>query len=478
MSRELITALQERRAQHKTELDKLLAEPTKDKRNLNETEAARFSELETEIRAIDTRVSELDTQITRDAEASQVAQRYLSAQTRVTSEPLTYQRGNGNSYFRDLGKATLQNDTEAAQRLARHAQELDVELPAREHRREQRAAEQMTALDRDLGVRGSASVFESRTNPNRTDGQGGYFVPPLWLVDEFIDLPRYGRPLANAVRNLALPTGTDSVNVPKIATGTRTGVQTADAGAVVSQDLTDTFVNAPVRTIAGQQDVAMQLLDQSPISFDEVIFSDLIADYNMQLDTQCWTGTGSSGQVLGVLNVSGVNAVTYTDASPTLPLMYPSLMKALSQVATKRKAMPNSVWQTPSRWFWMAAQLDGQSRPLVLPEANSPFNPALLQTGGDVEGPVGRLSNFPIMADGNIPNNLGGGSNEERIVAMRTSDIFLWEGAMKTRVLPEVLSGTLQVRFQLYNYAAFMANRRPESISVISGTGVIAPSGY
>jgi len=303
-------------------------------------------------------------------------------------------------------------------------------------------------------------------------------VPPLWLVDEYIDLPRFGRTFANTVRNMTLPPGTDSVNVPKVATGTATGVQTADAAAVTSQDLTDTFVSAPVRTIAGQQDVAIQLLDQSPVGFDEIVFADLIADYNQKLDTQCWSGSGSSGQLKGVLNVSGINAVTYTSTTPTLPEMYTPFMQALSLSATKRKMMPSAVFLTPSRWFWMASQLDSQNRPFILPETNAPFNPLALQTGGDVEGPVGRVLNFPLLADGNIPANLGAGTNEDRVATMRTSDLYLWEGSMRTRTLQEVLSGTLQVRFQVYNYAAFMPDRRPETISVISGTGLVAPTGF
>jgi hypothetical protein len=86
--------------------------------------------------------------------------------------------------------------------------------------------------------------------------------------------------------------------------------------------------------------------------------------------------------------------------------------------------------------------------------------------------------NFPLLADGNIPANLGAGTNEDRVVTLRTSDVFLWEGSMRSRVLAEVLSGTLQVRLQVYNYAAFMPDRRPETISVISGTGLVAPSGF
>ncbi|MGW1892140.1 phage major capsid protein [Streptomyces sp. NPDC002004] len=473
MSRALIEALMQRRAERKTELDQLLETPTSEKRNLHDDEQERFEAIEKEIRELDDRVKELDEQQTRDDQAAEVTKRYkLSTPGEgVTAEPLTYQRGSSHSYFIDLANSTLFNNGEARERLNRHGREMDVEMPKREKRRAERAEKELRGIDR-------GSVFEKRTNPNRTDGQGGYFVPPLWLVDEYIDLPRFGRTFANSVRNMDLPQGTDSVNVPKVATGTATGVQTADAGSVTSTDLTDTFVSAPVRTIAGQQDVAIQLLDQSPVAFDEVVFADLIADYNQKLDTQCLSGSGSSGQLKGVLNVSGINAVTYTDASPTLPETYAPLMQALSLSAKNRKMMPTAVFLTPSRWFWMASQLDSQNRPFILPETNAPFNPLALQTGGDVEGPVGRVLNFPLLADGNIPSNLGAGTNEDRIIAARTSDLYLWEGSMRTRVLQEVLSGTLQVRFQVYNYAAFMPDRRPETISVISGTGLIAPAGF
>lgn len=479
MSKAFIQALQTRRAERKTELARILETPTAEKRNLNEDEQVRFDAVEQEIREIDKRVAELHEQALADEKAAEVTKRYDLSQPGegVRSEPTTYDASNRHSYFLDLTRAELNRGDgdggvqAARERLTRHRQEVDTAMAKREAARSQRAERELRGLDR-------GSVFEKRVNPSRTDGQGGYFVPPDWLVGDYIDLPRFGRTLANSVRNLTLPTGTDTINIPKVATGSATGVQTADAGAVTSQDLTDTFVTAPVRTIAGQQDIALQLLDQSPVAFDEIVFADLIADYNQKLDIQCWNGSGVAGQLKGVLNVSGINAVTYTDASPTLPELYLPLMQALSLVAKNRKMMATATFMTPSRWYWAASQLDSQNRPLILPETNAPFNPLALQTGGDVEGPVGRVGSQPILADGNIPTNLGVGTNEERILAARTSDIFLWEGSMRTRVLTEILSGTLQVRLQVYNYAAFMADRRPEAISVISGTGLIAPSGF
>jgi HK97 family phage major capsid protein len=407
----------------------------------------------------------------------------------VTSEPMVYGRGSRSSYFLDLARSDLNRGDgdggvqAARDRLRRHAQELEVELPAREARREARAREQVMQID---GVRAEhrRSVFErgdveQRVNPNRTDGQGGYFVPPLWLVDQYIALARFGRQTANLCLGMDLPSGTDSINIPKVNTGTTTAAQTADNAAVSSTDLTDTFVNAPVRTIAGQQDLALQLLDQSPISFDQIVFTDLISDYNMRLDIQVINGSGTSGQHLGILNVSGVNSVTYTDASVTLPEMYPAFAQGASQVYKNRKLPATAAVIYPSTWYWATAQLDTTNRPLIVPPQVG-WNPAGTQmdlaTG---DGPAGMLSmGLPGYLDGNLPTNLGGGSNETRVIVARFPDLYLWEGSLRSRTLTEVLSGTLQVRFQVYAYSAFMAGRRPESISVLSGTGFIPQSGY
>jgi hypothetical protein len=37
-----------------------------------------------------------------------------------------------------------------------------------------------------------------------------------------------------------------------------------------------------------------------------------------------------------------------------------------------------------------------------------------------------------------------------------------------------VLGGTLQVRLQVLAYSAFISGRQPKSISIISGTGLVA----
>jgi HK97 family phage major capsid protein len=335
-----------------------------------------------------------------------------------------------------------------------------------------------------------ASPFERRVNPSRTDGQGGYFVPPLWLVDQYIKGLRAGRVAADLCRQMDLPQGTDSINIPKIATGTTTAVQTADGAAVSSTDFTDTVVTAPVRTIAGQQDVALQLVEQSPGQIvDQAILEDLTADYNMQVDRQVLTGTGANGQITGLLpvsNWSGANTVTWTSASPVGQSFNAALNASASKASYNRydlSALASVVH--PRRGFWYGSTLDGSSgtsgRPLVNPRDSAYNVVAIGESRLPAEGRIAGTSlGYGIYIDGNMPivataaGAVTGGTNDLALTA-HWDDLWLFEGQLRTRVLGEVLSGTLQVRFQVYSYVAFLA-RYGQSISVVLGTGLAAPT--
>ncbi|MYR84081.1 phage major capsid protein [Streptomyces sp. SID685] len=401
-----------------------------------------------ELRSFDERINELSEEAERSRTVTAGAAAVKRAQARVesVSEARTYERGNGRSYLQDLARVQLNMDADggARERLQRHAQDVAT---GPEYR--------------DL---------------NRTDGNGGYFVPPLWLMSQFVELARAGRAYANVVNTQPLPGGTDSINIPKVATGTATAVQTADNGAVQETDLTDTFINAPVRTIAGQQDVAIQLLDQSPVSFDEVIFRDLVADYATKVDLQVISGSGSSGQVTGVRNTSGITTVTYTDATPTVSKLYSKIADAVQRVHTLRYMSPTVIVMHPRRWAYLMAASDSNGRPLVVPDSGNPQN--AIGTLGAVASQqvVGQMHGLPVVTDPNMPTTLGASTTEDVIHVLRASDVLLYESGIRSRVLPEVGSGNLTVRLQVYGYLAFTAARYPSSVVEIGGTGLIAPT--
>lgn len=361
------------------------------------------------------------------------------SEVRVTSEEPVYRRDRPErSFFQDAYAARVMGDQDAAERLRRN----------------------------------TAQVAE-RYDLNSTDGTGGYFVPPAWLQDEFLVLARASRPFANAVRRLPLPPNTDSINIPGLATGAAVAAQ-SDLGAVQETDATDMAVTAPVRTIAGQQDFSRQLFDRSTPGVDAIIGADLEAAYNTQVDVQALNGSGSAPNARGVLNVAGVIGVTYTDASPTVPELYPKLADAIQQIHTNRFLSPTAIVMHPRRWAWFLASLDTAGRPLVTPYA--PSNAAGLIDRVGAESVVGSLHGLPVIVDASIPTNLGGGTNEDRILITRLEDLYLWEAGVNQATYFEVLSQNLAVRIQRWGYFAFSGERYPKATAVISGTGLVTPT--
>ncbi|MFF4360862.1 phage major capsid protein [Streptomyces sp. NPDC001604] len=407
--------------------------------------------LDSELKHLDERIQELSEEAERSATLTDGALAVQRARTRVESvrEGRTYEQGNGRSYLQDLARLQLNMDTtgEARERLMRHARDVAEAAASPEYR--------------DL---------------SRTDGAGGYAVPPLWLMSQYVELARAGRAYANLCNTQPLPAGTDSINIPKMATGTATAIQTADNGAVAETDLTDTSVTAPVRTIAGQQDVAIQLLDQSPISFDQIVFRDLVADYATKLDLQVISGSGSSGQVTGVRSTSGITTITYTSATPTVSQLYSKIADAVQRIHTLRFAPPSVIVMHPRRWAYLLAASDSNGRPLVVPDSGNPQNAAATLGAVAAQQVVGQMHGLPVVTDPSMPTALGAGTNEDVVHVVRASDLLLFESGIRSRVLPDVGSGTLTVRLQCYGYLAFTAARYPASVVEITGSGLAAPS--
>ena len=478
-----------------------------------------------ELAKLDERLSELRAQRDREARAAEarkgdpgpVGDPAAGPRHVVTSEPTVYGRGSGHSYFLDMARAEMRRGdgdgglNAAAERMKRHASEVDKQMPERRAAVERRAAkayeDAFTSDRRDRRAlaameRMGVSPFEREKRfISRTDGQGGYFVPPLWLIDEYIPYLRAGRVFADQWRSFPLPSGTDSINIPRVTLGTATGPQTSDGGPVPGRDMTDNFVNALVRTIAGQQDAAIQLLDQSPIAFDEIVFGDLMADLAMQLSAQLMLGSGTNGQLTGLFSAGTLGSSTGASASgwvvnnnadawtavSTTNNFYLSLGQLISTISRNRFRPPNGLITNPAVWYGMATAMDSQNRPLVVPQQQgNNFNQAAGDDGGPVaEGPVGHVLGLPWFIDPNIPLTFGGtaapyigaisngntapvpgsGGNPDYTPAIAAvwDDLYLWEGELRSRVLSEVLSGSLQVRFQVYAYYADMPNRYQNS---------------
>jgi len=447
-------AVEERNA-CKTRAEAVLRLAEEQKRSkLNDKEDAEFRKytdemrvLGAEIDGLDERITELTAEIERGGKIDKNLAAIRQAQSSIVSvrEQATYLKGNKRSYLQDIVKMNLNMDHDGGcrERLMRHAQDV--------------ATQPEYAEFRDL---------------DRTDGTGGYAIPPAWLMDQYIELARPGRAFANLVQNQPLPGGTDSINIPKVLTGTATAVQVTDNSKVQETDLTDGFINAPVRTIAGQQGLALQLIDQSPIAFDEVVFRDLVADHATKTDLQVLNGTGLNGQVKGVSATPGI--ISVAASAVTIQGVYAAIADAIQRIHSQRFMSPNVIVMHPRRWGWFLSLLDTTERPLFLPAANNGQNLAGLLSAVESQQVVGQMHGLPVVTDPNIATTLGTGTNEDAIYVMRASDVVLWESGIRTRVLQETRAENLTVLLQVYSYLAFSAERFPKSVAEI--TGLTAPT--
>jgi hypothetical protein len=361
-------------------------------------------------------------------------------QIRGINEPHTYRSDNNDrfSYFADLIHAK-RGDFAAQERLQRHSRE----------------------------VMASGAQMEKR-DVSTADPGAGVFVPPVYLSQMWAEMPREGRPFADALPNLPLPETGMSVTVPRVTTATTVAVQASEAATVSETDIDGTLLTVDVRTIAGQNDVSLQALERTLPGMDFLIFQDLRADYDEQLDTQLISGSGSSGQHRGIQNVSSINTVTYTDASPTSAELHGKIYEGISAVATNRFRNADTVLAHPRRTAWLAANLSASFPLYQLGNLN--------QAGGTQTGTgfVGNIGGLRVISDANISTAIA--TTQDEVYVLRTADLFLMEGPLRTRVFDDVLSGTLQVRLQVVAYSAFISGRQPKAIAQIRGTGLTTPT--
>lgn len=388
-----------------------------------------------------------------DAEHDMEARAGLRPAVRVGREALTYRPDTPEvSFFRDAFAMRSQDDFAARERLERNSREQAEVL---------RGAFPGVQF-RDVGTSAFAGL-----------------VVPQYLVDLVAPLARAGSPLVNAlVSKLPLPPEGLTVNVSRITTGAGVAAQATENAAVQETDVDDTLLTVNVRTYAGMQDVSRQALERGT-AIDRVIYSDLVRAYFTALDSALINADGTSGAHLGIRSTAGIVSVAYTDASPTVPELYPKLAAAIQQINANLFSPASVIVMHPRRWAWETAALDSSNRPLLVPNANGPFNAIAVGDAAGYGQVVGVQHSLPVITDGNIPTNLGAGANEDVILVLSNPELVLWhegDGMPRQLRFEQTATAPATIRLAVWGYSAFTAGRYPAASAVIGGTGLVPPT--
>ena len=315
----------------------------------------------------------------------------------------------------------------------------------------------------------------------RDVGTGAFagLVVPQYLLDEYAPIARAGSALYNAVPKKPLPAYGMKVEVSRITTGSEAAEQSSQNSAVQETNMDDTLLTVNVDTIAGQQDVSRQALErggQPGFSLENIIFQDLIAAYYGKLDSLMFEGSGSSGQPLGIRNVSGQNTVTYTDATPTVGEAFPKIADAVQQINANRFAPATAILMHPRRWGFFTAGVDGNSRPLITPAGNNPDNAVGIGDAAAYGAVVGNILGLPVITDANITTTDGGGNDQDQIYVLKVDDHILFEDNIFQLKFEETNAGSLTTKMVVYGYSAFASGRYPAGMTKIQGTGLKTPT--
>lgn len=363
----------------------------------------------TEIETRNAKVADMAGQLAAAASGDQT--RSGGGATTRDRDPGHYTKGGQNSFFGDLYRSKAMDDDDAARRLTEHNRALT------------------------------------------TGGAGAGVVPPKWLLDEFAPLARQGRRLANAVRPIPLGDDPRSITLPKQTTGADTAnpaEQSNENDVTPSADKwasgVDTVVPKPTR---GKQIVSRQMLDSASPAIDQLIYGDLLAAYDDQVEAK----VGAA-----LVTAAGAAAVTFASEATawnTGTIVLNSVIDLQLAVRTARKRPADILAMNVTRYGKFLKQRDPDGRPLI---PNPGVGQAVNVGGVGSVAADGIIEGLAVIATDGIPT-----AYPESYLAFRAADTILFEGNMM-RFRYEERSGPESVELGIWAYTAVVVRYAGASV--------------
>lgn len=445
--------------------------------NVPDDYEAAYVEHRAAVEALDERIIEVDKEERRQAAIDEARARINAASPAVVrSEPRTYgPESRENSFFADFVVSAWPGHPgfrDAIERLQRHHVEV-----TRDAVNDPKERERLIQLGREFYRKDATRVrnfvndlrsraMEVRAGMDTTSGSGGSFVTPQYLVDEWAAYRQYGREFANVCNKQELPDYGMTVYLPHVTAPAGVASQASQNSGITETDPTAGYLSAGLTTVAGQVTVSQQLLDRAGpgIQFDRIVFTQLQRAYNLKFDTIVLTqALANAGTV--------TNSNTGTTTADIMESLYADLGKAIKQMAVTAGTVmsPTHIFMTPTQWGFLQSCVDTNGRPVINPEYAGAFQAiaATLGQGENMvpEGDTGfRLLSLPVFKDANIPSS----SSHTKIVVVHAPEVWVWEGPLVPRTIPQTYAQNLSVLLQVYSYNAVIT-RYQKAVQSITG---------
>lgn len=378
----------------------------------------------TEIETRNRKVAELAASVAEEPKTEETRTTRTSSTTTRDRDPGHYTRSSSRSFFSDLFHARSLDDGDARQRLMEHNRALDMA------------------------------------------GEGAGVIPPVWMAEEFQTLARQQRKVANAVRNIALSSAAP-ISMPKQTGGTDENLGDVTEGTVGTNF--DNSWNSGVDTVApkatsGGQKVSRQMLDSSNPAVDSLIYSDLVAAYNLNVEAKVAAAmvasAGSAVETYGT-NADWSAALAHDVTAPAV-YVGDALVDAAVAVRVARKLPADILVASVGRYATLLKMKDGSGRPLI-PAASAGLSNVIGRGDVAVDGYLDTAA-LSILATDGLP--AAGASTAENVLAARSADVILFESPT-LRFRYEEPEGPELIRLGIWAYTATYVKYAGDSVKRI-----------
>jgi HK97 family phage major capsid protein len=340
---------------------------------------------------------------------------YVELRELVGVDAGPYNERSGRSFWADAIRSAVNDDPEARDRLKRDAE-----------------------------TRSTMSAY-------------GGLVVPARLVDQLASSGHTGRPLCDLLAE-PLPTAGGSVDIPEVTTAMTAEMQSAENVAGTPDTPATEGRSFPIRTVWSEATVSHAAVARAEnTGFDQFVSREILGAVNALQEQQVINGSGSSGEARGLLNsTSTTYTLTGTSAS--------DLLDAIARVTATidgTRGPADVVVMHPRRWRYLLAGAGDRS--------------AAIETSTTLGPVVGRVLGVDVVASGSMPTTLGASTNQDRVIVMRRSDVYVGEAPPSVTVHRDHSgSATLTSKVRIARYFA-SGVVSTEGVQIITGAGLVNP---
>lgn len=363
------------------------------------TQIQDFTDVETRNRKVAALAGELENESHKEVRSSRT-----TTQDRDPGHYRSESDGGSHSFFSDLLRAK-EDDPDARQRLSEHHRALS------------------------------------------SSSAGTGILPPKWL-SEYASTARQTRRVADRVRKISLGNDPRPITLPKQTAVTSVATQSSENAATSWTDAYTTGVDTVTpSTLVGGQKVSRQLLDASSPAIDQLIYGDLLADYDSKVEARvCAAMVTAAGTATTAYATESAYTTAITPVSTGVPFLK-DLRKAITSVRNLRKLPPDLVIASVSRYGTWLDITDLQGRPLI-PVAEYGTVNAFGQGSAAIDG---RMLGLDIVATDGIAYQ----TYPESIVVARSQDTILFE-SNTLRFRYEEPDGPETIRLGVWGYVGVL----------------------